>query len=216
MKQIVFVFAIIAAALCLTNSMQAQTISSKQPVAYSASNPSAAPNGSRPQQLWLNTETGILWAWDKSARAWFRQNNDLYGEMVIEQDTLTNAFAAVTPDTLEGFTAGQLHGFSLGGDHSLIYSGDRQGRFLVEYSVSFTFAEAGTLTSYLKQNTDIVYKSRRRQIVATAGNNVTSSASCILVLNPGDKLSLWFFPTAHTGSDDLTVYEGGVTVTQLR
>jgi hypothetical protein len=216
MKRIIFILALIFAALVFPDFSQAQTISKTVGTAYSTQNPSAAPNGSRPQQLWLNTETGILWAWDKSARAWFRQNNDLYGEMAISDDTLTLAFAAVTADTLEGFTAGQLHGFSLGGDHSLIYSGDRQGRFLVEYSVSFTFAEAGTLTSYLKQNTDIVYKSRRRQIVSTAGNNVTSSASCILVLNPGDKLSLWFFPTTHTGSDDLTVHEGGVTVTQLR
>lgn len=216
MKQIVFVFAIIAAALCLTNSMQAQTISSKQPVAYSASNPSAAPNGSRPQQLWLNTETGILYAWDKSASAWYRQNNDYYGEMGIDNDTLTLAFAAVTADTLEGLTAGQLHGFSLGGDHSLIYTGTKQGRFLLNYSVSFTFAEAGTLTSYVKQNTTVVNRSRRRQIVSTAGNVVTVSGECILTLSTNDKVSLWFFPTSHTGSDDLTVYECGVTLTQLR
>lgn len=93
--------------------------------------------------------------------------------MGIEQDTITLAFAATTADTVEGFTAGLLHGFSLGGDHSLIYTGARQGRFLLNYSVSFTFAEAGTLTSYVKVNTDIKYKSRRRQIAATAGNVVT-------------------------------------------
>lgn len=216
MKQIIFIFAIIAAALCPTGNVQAQTISSKHPVAYSTSNPSAAPNGSRPQQLWLNTETGILYAWDKSARAWFRQNNDYYGEIGIEQDTLTLSFAAVTPDTLEGLTAGLLHGFSMGGDHSLIYTGARQGRFLLNYSVSFTFSEAGTLTSYVKVNTDIEYKSRRRQIVATAGNVVTVSGSCIVTLNTNDKVSLWFFPTAHTGSDDLTVYECNLALTQLR
>lgn len=216
MKQIIFIFAIIAAALALPGRAEAQTISSKQPVAYSASNPSAAPNGSRPQQLWFNTETGILYAWDKSALAWYRQNNDYYGEMGITDDTLTLAFAAVTADTLEGLTAGQLHGFSLGGDHSLIYTGTRQGRFLLNYSVSFTFAEAGTLTSYVKQNTTVVNRSRRRQIVATAGNVVTVSGECILTLSTNDKVSLWFFPTAHTGSDDLTVYECGVTLTQLR
>lgn len=215
MKQIIFVLAIIAA-LVLPDRAQAQTISSKQPVAYSTANPSAAPNGSRPQQLWFNTETGILWAWDKSASTWYRQNNDYYGEMGISDDTLTLAFAAVTPDTLEGLTAGQLHGFSLGGDHSLIYTGTRQGRFLLNYSVSFTFAEAGTLTSYVKQNTTVVNRSRRRQIVATAGNVVTVSGECILTLSTNDKVSLWFFPTAHTGSDDLTVYECGVTLTQLR
>lgn len=215
MKHILFVLAIIAA-LVLPDRTQAQTISSKQPVAYSTANPSAAPNGSRPQQLWLNTESGILWAWDKSASTWYRQNNDFYGEMGIDNDTLTLAFAAVTPDTLEGLTAGQLHGFSLGGDHSLIYTGTRQGRFLLKYSVSFTFAEAGTLTSYVKQNTTVVNRSRRRQIVATAGNVVTVSGECILTLSTNDKVSLWFFPTTHTGSDDLTVYECGVTLTQLR
>lgn len=173
MKHILLILTVIFA-LALPDFADAQKIASVQGVAYSTSNPSAPPSNSRPYQLWFNTETGILFAWDKSARAWYRQNNDLYGEMGIEQDTLTLAFAATTADTVEGFTAGLLHGFSLGGDHSLIYTGARQGRFLLNYSVSFTFAEAGTLTSYVKVNTDIEYKSRRRQIVATAGTSARS------------------------------------------
>ena len=154
MKHLFLILTVIFA-LALPDFADAQKVASTQGVAYSTSNPSAPPSNSRPYQLWLNTETGILFAWDKSARAWYRQNNDLYGEMGIEQDTLTLAFASTTADTVEGFTAGLLHGFSLGGDHSLIYTGARQGRFLLNYSVSFTFAEAGTLTSYVKVNTDI-------------------------------------------------------------
>ena len=216
MKRIIFILALIFAALVVPDLAKAQTVSKTVGTAYSTQNPSAPPNNSRPQQLWFNTETSILWAWDKSASTWYRQNNDYYGEMGITDDTLTLSFAAVTPDTLEGLTAGQLHGFSLGGDHSLIYTGTRQGRFMLNYSVSFTFAEAGTLTSYVKQNTTVVNRSRRRQIVATAGNVVTVSGECILTLSTNDKVSLWFFPTTHTGSDDLTVYECGVTLTQLR
>ena len=215
MKHLFLILTVIFA-LALPDFADAQKVASTQGVAYSTSNPATAPSSGRPHQLWLNTETGILFAWDKSARAWYRQNNDLYGEMGIEQDTLTLAFAATTADTVEGFTAGLLHGFSLGGDHSLIYTGARQGRFLLNYSVSFTFAEAGTLTSYVKVNTDIEYKSRRRQIVATAGNVVTVSGSCIVTLETNDTVSLWFFPTAHTGSDDLTVYEANIALTQLR
>jgi len=215
MKHLFLILTVIFA-LALPDFADAQKVASTQGVAYSTSNPTTAPSSGRPHQLWLNTETGILFAWDKSARSWYRQNNDLYGEMGIEQDTLTLAFAATTADTVEGFTAGLLHGFSLGGDHSLIYTGARQGRFLLNYSVSFTFAEAGTLTSYVKVNTDIEYKSRRRQIVATAGNVVTVSGSCIVTLETSDTISLWFFPTAHTGSDDLTVYEANISLAQLR
>ena len=215
MKHLFLILTVIFA-LALPDFADAQKVASTQGVAYSTSNPATAPSSGRPHQLWLNTETGILFAWDKSARAWYRQNNDLYGEMGIEQDTLTLAFAATTADTVEGFTAGLLHRFSLGGDHSLIYTGARQGRFLLNYTVSFTFAEAGTLTSYVKVNTDIEYKSRRRQIVATAGNVVTVSGSCIVTLETNDTVSLWFFPTAHTGSDDLTVYEANISLAQLR
>ena len=124
----------------------AQKIDYSRPVAYSKLNPTARPTNARPYEVWKNTETGILWIWDKANGAWSRQNPEYYGEMGISNDTITLAFAATTADTLEGFTAGLLHGFSLGGDHSLIYTGARQGRFLLNYSVSFTFAEAGTLT----------------------------------------------------------------------
>lgn len=196
--------------------LNAQKIDYIRGTAYSTSNPTARPTNARPYQLWKNTATGILWVWDNANSVWSRQNPEYYGEMGIENDTLTLGFAATTADTLEGVTAGLLNGFALDGDFSIRYTGEKQGRFLLNYSTSFTFAEAGTITSYVKQNTTIVYKSKRRQIVATAGNNVTSSGNCLLTLQPGDRILLFFQPTTHTGSDDLTVYECNVSLTQLK
>ena len=100
--------------ICAAFAAQAQRIDYLPGVAQSKLAPSAAPSMSRLSQLWYNTETGTLYAWDKLNRVWYRQNPDYYGEMGIENDTLTLAFAAVTPDTITGLTAGLLHGFALG------------------------------------------------------------------------------------------------------
>ena len=137
--------------------------------------------------------------------------------MGIENDTLTLSFAATTADTLTGMTSGFLNGFAFDSDFALRYTGNKQARFYLNYSVSFTFAEAAnTISSYIKQNTTVVYKSKRRQKVISVGDNVTSSGGCILTLEPGDRILLFFQPTTHTGSDDLTVYECNLALTQLR
>ena len=71
MKHILLILTVIFA-LALPDFADAQKVASTQGVAYSTSNPTTAPISGRPHQLWLNTETGILFAWDKSARAWYR------------------------------------------------------------------------------------------------------------------------------------------------
>lgn len=212
MKKLLFLLAI----LCTVQSVQAQKIDYLRPVAYSKQNPSAAPTSTKPSQLWLNTETGTLWVWDKAERDWAHVANDYYGEMGISNDTIPLSFAATTADTLEELTAGFLHGFALDGDFALRYTGTKPGKFLLNYSTSFTFAEAGVMFAFVKQNTSIVYRGRSRSLVATAGNIVTSSGNCILTLEPGDRVILFFQPSSHSGSDNLTVYECNVSLTQLR
>lgn len=202
--------------LAASAKLSAQRVDYVYGVAYSTQDPSAFPRTNRPWQVWKNTATGVLWNFDRTQGKWIPDNLVYYGEMGIEADTLTNAYAAAAEDTIRGFTAGLLSGFALDGDFALRYTGTTPNTFLLTYSTTVTFAEAATLTMYVKQNTSIVYKSRQRQIVATAGNNVNVSGNCLLTLSPGDRIALFLFPTSHSGSDDLTVYEANIALTQVK
>lgn len=214
MKKLLFVLMLLSLAVISS----AQVVDNAPGVAQSKQNPTKSPSSARPWQVWKNTQSGAMWKWDNANRAWVHVSPEYYGEAVIEQDTLTLVWAdsVVTPDTLRGLTAGLLNGFVLDGDFALRYTGERQGRFLLNYSATFTFTEAGVISSYIKQNTTVLYKTRLRHTVATAGDNVNVAGSGLLTLQPGDRVSLFFFPTIHTGSDTLSVYECNMSLTQIK
>lgn len=194
----------------------AQRIDFKQPISYSKVNPTKVPTAAQ-SAFWYNTTTGKLYRYDKAGAEWVDYSGGDYAEMGISNDTLSISFAATTADTLEGMTAGSTSGFTLNSDGGILtYNGASVKRFLLNYNTSFTFAEnANIVRSYIVQNGSAVLKTRARQTVTTAGDNVNTSGNCILTLSPGDTVGLFFVPSAHTGTDALTVYEVNVSLVEI-
>ena len=137
MKQTLLIFFFALCALFVT----AQKVNYRLPISYSKVDPTNVPTATQ-SAFWYNTATGIFWRYDKTAAAWTEYQSRAYAEVGIENDTLSISFAATTADTLEGMTAGSLSGFTVNSDGLLVYSGPHTKKFLLNYSASFTFAEA--------------------------------------------------------------------------
>lgn len=212
MKKLFFLFAFAFSFL----SLKAQKVDFKQPISYSKLNPTKTPTAAQ-SAFWYNTATGVLWRYDKTTAAWVTYEDQNYAELTISNDTLSISFAGTTPDTLEGFTASNLSGFTLDTDGGVLtYTGTETKKFLLTYSVSFTFAEAVVMNAYIQKSGSIVYPTRTRNLPATAGNTVNSAATAIITLTAGQTVSLFFVPVTHTGTDALTVYEAGVTLVEIK
>lgn len=195
--------------------VSAQKVDYRLPISYSKVNPSLVPSASK-SAFWYNTATGVLWRYDKTAAAWTEYQSRAYAEMGISNDTLSISFAATTADTLEGLTSGSLSGFTHNTEGGVLtYTGVHTKKFLLNYSASFTFAEAVPVWAYIVQSGTAKLLSRTRALPATAGNTVSVSGQTILTLTTGQTVSLFFVPTAHTGTDALTVYEANVTLTEI-
>lgn len=211
MKQTFFLFLFALFATVLT----AQKVDFRLPFSYSKQNPVQVPTASK-SAFWYNTATGVLWRYDKTAAAWVEYQSRAYAEMGISNDTLSISFAGTTADTLEGFTSGSLSGFTHNSEGGVLtYSGPHTKTFLVSYSASFTFAEAVPVWAYIQVSGTAKLLSRTRALPATAGNTVNVAGQTIVTLTTGQTVALFFVPTAHTGTDALTVYEGNVTLTEI-
>lgn len=212
MKQILFLLIFCFAALFAT----AQKVNYRLPISYSTVNPSIVPTASK-SVFWYNTATRTLWHYDRTPGvvAWVEYNSRAYAEVGISNDTLSISFAGTTADTLEGMTAGSVSGFTVNADGLLVYSGPHTKKFLATYSASFTFAEAVPVWAYLVQSGTSKLLSRTRALPATAGNTVNVSGQTILTLTTGQTVSLFFVPTAHTGTDALTVYEANISLVEI-
>lgn len=213
MKKTLLFFLFAFAAL----SMTAQKVDFRLPITYSKQNPSIVPNASK-SVFWYNTATRVLWHYDRTPGvvAWVEYNSRAYAEMGISNDTLSISFAGTTADTLEGLTSGSLSGFTHNSEGGVLtYSGPHTKKFLVNYSASFTFAEAVPVWAYIVQSGTAKLLSRTRALPATAGNTVNVSGQTIVTLTTGQTIALFFVPTAHTGTDALTVYEANVTLTEI-
>jgi len=211
MKKTLFLLAFSFAAIFVS----AQKVDYKQSTNYSKVDPRSTPRAHEPH-FWYNTESGVLWRYDKTAAAWAEYQSRYYGEMGISNDTLTISFAATTADTLQGMTGGSLSGFLVSGDGgSIVYTGVHTKTFSLNYSASFTFAEAVPVWAYIVHSGTAKLLSRTRALPATAGNTVNVSGGTILTLVPGETVSLFFVPTAHTGTDALTVFEANVTLVEI-
>ena len=212
MKHIILLLAFCAAFFGAT----AQKVDFRQPISYSKVNPTRTPTAAQ-SHFWYNTATGIMYRYDKTVVAWVTYETQNYAEFGISNDTLSISFAGTTPDTLQGMTSANLSGFTLSTDGGVLtYAGTETKRFLVNYSVSFTFAEAVVVSAYLVKSGTIQYPTKTRNLGATAGNTVNSAATAIITFTPGQTLSLFFVPASHTGTDALTVYEANVSILEIK
>ena len=212
MKHIILLLAFCAAFFGAT----AQKVDFRQPISYSKVNPTRTPTAAQ-SHFWYNTVTGIMYRYDKTVVAWVTYETQNYAEFGISNDTLSISCAGTTPDTLQGMTSANLSGFTLSTDGGVLtYAGTETKRFLVNYSVSFTFAEAVVVSAYLVKSGTIQYPTKTRNLGATAGNTVNSAATAIITFTPGQTLSLFFVPASHTGTDALTVYEANVSILEIK
>jgi len=167
--------------------------------------------------LWFNATNSTLYGYDRATAGWSAiSKKAAYGEMSISNDTSTLSFTNTTPAAIGGLTAGPTSDFTLTTDSTLRYDGATAGVFRATYSTSFSFAEVGIMTGYIKVGTSIVYTSRFRQTITTLTterNNVSGTA--LITLNPGDVLKVVFAPGTHTGTDVLTVYECNLGLVQV-
>lgn len=212
MKKATILFFLFLGILSFVN---AQKVDYKQPISYSKVDPTRTPTAFQ-SHFWYNTTSGVLWRYDKAEVSWAEYNSRAYAEMGISNDTLSISFAATTPDTLEGMTAGNLSGFTLNSDGDLLtYTGATTKKFLLTYSASFTFAEAVPVWAYIVKSGSVQYMSRTRVLPATAGNTVNVSGTSIVSLSQGQTIALFFVPTTHSGTDALTVYEANVSLVEI-
>lgn len=214
MKKILFLFVFVASFF----SIEAQRVDFRLPISYSKRNPVNTPNASTPA-FWYNTETGVMWRYNKTTTDWEVFVDQSYAELGMSNaSALTISFAATTADTLLGMTAGQLSAdFAVSSDGGVLtYSGTETKKFLLTYSVSFTFAEAVVVNAYIQRSGAPVYPTRTRNLPATAGNTVNSAGNSIVTLTSGQTLSLFFVPASHTGTDILTVSEANISLVEIK
>lgn len=195
----------------------AQRVSRTAPIDYSTRVPVNTPSAIR-SQLWYNTMTSKLYGYDTGTGEWGEYAKvAAYGEISISNDTATLSFAGTTPAAIDEMTTGPyLSDFTFTNDSTLTYAGAAAGKFKISYSTSFSFAEAGIMTGYVKVGSTIQYRTRFRQTVTTAtSERLNAAGSCITTLTPGDVIRFVFAPGTHTGTDVLTVYEMNLNIQQI-
>lgn len=210
MKQLLFLFAFLMAF-----GASAQRITRSNAVDYSTRIPANIPSLVK-SQLWFNTTTSQLYGFDRTTSEWGAYSKvAAYGEMSISNDTATFSFTASNAAAIDELTTGLMSDFTLTTDSTMTYSGAAAGVFRLNYSTSFSFAEAAIMTGYVQINSTPVLRSRFRQSITTiTTERVNAAGSCIVTLNPGDVLK-FMFKSAHTGTDVLTVYEFNLNAEQV-
>lgn len=193
----------------------AQKVSARLPVDYSTRVPSNVPTLFK-THLWFNTTNSDLYGYDRTTNEWGAYSKKAaYGEMSISNDTSTFSFTASNAAAIDELTAGQMSDFSLTTDSTMTYNGAAAGVFRINYSASFSFAEAVIMTGYIQINSTAILRSRFRQTVTTlTTERLNVAGSCIVTLSPGDVIK-FMFKSAHTGTDVLTVYEFNLNAEQI-
>jgi len=173
--------------------------------------------------MWFKAGAGDLYTWSRTDQAWQKNINEgnldgfsAYAEMSLDSTTSTISFAATTAAPVEGLTAGLMSGFSMLSDSGLTYTGTG-GRFLIQYSASLTFAEAANvisgwpIISGVNRN-----RGKFSQTIVLTTDRSTVSGSVIVNLVTGNVIRFLCVPSAHTGTDILTLNQFRLNVTQLR
>ena len=214
MKKLLILFAFALTAF----AAQSQSVARWGMIPYSSRVPTSDP-AIHAAQVWYNTDNGTLYTYNRTTREWeAAAKAPAYGEISISNDTASISFAATTAAPIEDLTAGLLNDFSLVGDSAIRYDGEATGgRFLLNYSTSVSFAEAANILNvYPIINTTAVLRCRSRQTAALTTDRVEISGSCIVALAPDDTVRLMAVPSAHTGTDVLTIYEANLNLVQLK
>jgi hypothetical protein len=219
MKQLLFI-------VCLLSSFaaNAQSISRWWSIPLSTRTPTNTPRIGSTTETWFKAGPGDFYTWSRTNSEWQKNLNTgnlsdytAYGEISIANDTASISFAATTAVPVEELTSGLMSNFSMVSDSALEYTGDATGKFLINYSLTVSFAEAANIiTAYPIINTTAVTRGRSRETVTLTTDKDGIQGSCIVTLNPGDTVRLMVAPSAHTGSDVLTIFECNINVTQLR
>jgi len=212
MKKLLFIFSI----LVFAATTQAQKIDFWGQIPYSKQAPRSTPKVYE-SQFWFNTTNSTLYTFNRQTKEWeSKANKPQYAEMSISNDTTSISFAATTPAPVEELTAGLMSGFSMVSDSALRYDGLAAGTFTINYSFSVSFAEAANiLNGYPVINTTPVLRSKFRQTATLTTDRVQVSGTGIISLTPGQTVRFLFFPSTHTGTDVLTIYEANVNLVQL-
>lgn len=205
----------LAFALSFMATIDAQKISRQLPVSYSTRVPANVPRVTD-SHLWFNTNTSDLYGFDRATSEWaVVSKKAAYGEMSISNDTATLSFTASNAMALDELTTGLMSDFTFTTDSTMTYGGAAAGTFRLEYSASFSFAEAAVMTGYLQIGSTPVLRSRFRQTVTTtSAERLNVAGSCIVTLTPGDVIK-FMFKSTHTGTDVLTVYEFNLNAEQI-
>lgn len=211
MKHIIFFF------LLFSFSLSAQKIDRWGPIPYSKQAPAKIPKVTD-SQVWYNTTTSTMSVYDRENSEWdnLRTVGISYGEMSISNDTTTLSFAATTALPVEDLTSGLIEGFTMLSDSALRWDGPT-AKFLLSYHATVSFAEAANiLNAYPVIGTTPVYRARCRQTATLVADRVNLSGSSLITLTQGQTVRLMFVPSAHTGTDVLTVYEAGLDLVELK
>lgn len=209
------IFMLLMAFMAIALQGVAQKVSSRQPIDYSTRVPVGAPTIMR-SHAWFNTTNSKLYGYDRTTSEWSPYSKEsAYGEMSISNDTATFSFTASNAAAIDELTTGLMSDFTLSTDSTMTYSGAAAGVFRINYSASFSFAEAAIMTGYVQINSTAVLRSRFRQTVTTlTTERLNVAGSCIVNLSPGDVIK-FMFKSTHTGTDILTVYEFNLNAEQI-
>ena len=211
MKHLIFFF------LFFSFSLSAQKIDRWGPIPYSKQAPTKTPKVTD-SQVWFNNTTSTFSIYDRTNAEWddLQTVGIAYGEMSISNDTTTLSFAATTALPVEELTVGLIDGFTMLLDSALRWDG-ATAKFLLHYHATVSFAEAANiLNAYPVIGTTPVYRARSRQTATLVADRVNLSGSSLITLTQGQTVRLMFVPSTHTGTDALTIYECGLSLTQLK
>lgn len=214
MKHLIFFF------LLFSVSLSAQKIDRWGPIPYSKQAPTKTPKVTD-SQVWYNTTTSKFSTYDRANAEWdivatAQDIETSYAEMSISNDTTTLSFAATTALPVEELTVGLIEGFTMLSDSALRWDG-ATANFLLHYHATVSFAEAANiLNAYPVIGTTPVYRARSRQTATLVGDRVNLSGSSLITLTTGQTVRLMMVPSAHTGTDALTIFECGLNLTQLK
>lgn len=211
MKHLIFFF------LLFSFALSAQKIDRWGPIPYSKQVPTKTPKVTD-SQVWYNTNTSTFSIYDRANAEWddLQTTGISYGEMSISNDTTSLSFAATTALPVEELTVGLIDGFTMLSDSALRWDG-ATAKFLLHYHATVSFAEAANiLNAYPVIGTTPVYRARSRQTATLTADRVNLSGSSLITLTEGQTVRLMLVPSTHTGTDALTVYECGLSLTQLK
>lgn len=213
MKHIIAILAILA---IFTFQATAQKVDTRTTIPNSKRIPTTAPKLWE-SHLWFNTATSDLYKYDRSTKVWgVMQMTPAHAEMSISNDTSTISFAATTPAPIQDLTSGPISGFTMISDSLLRFDGLEAKTFQVSYSGSILFAEAANIIrGYVEVNGSASTRTQFRQTQTLTTENETVGGTALITLNPGALVRFMFVPSAHTGTDILTIYQFNLNLVQV-